>query len=366
VKAESDAVHVCVVGYGMVGTLHTRLLTGLGLRVSVVEWDAAVILPRGVRGWRTVEDVPAAAVDVWLVCTPTEDHLSTLTRVLALDPAARVLLEKPACRTAEIDRLTAILSAHPRMRMAVMDQYRDCAVVARMVETLRTLAPGEPVRRVRVAFSKDRRPDVRRGRFVDRDHGVFGYEWHHMLAILGGLLPPSGYGAYLARPVAPGELRCLFDDQFVISAALEETWAGRVRLELFSTVVGDPGADGADLAAPGWTAEFPLAHGGRQRLVRVESDSAQVTAELEPVGHGPGGPLRRNIHRITARTAAGRVDRTHVTELLMSDALRRLIGRLCDGPVGAPDLRSLHRIALLSSHALRAGQLSEAVGPPTG
>ncbi|MET9016235.1 Gfo/Idh/MocA family oxidoreductase [Streptomyces olivaceoviridis] len=365
-NGEFDAVHVCVVGYGVVGTLHTRLLTGLGFRVSVVERNAAVWLPDGVRGWRTVEDVPADTVDVWLVCTPTEDHLRTLIRVLALDPAARVLLEKPACRTAEIDRMQAVLAAHPRLRVAVMDQYRDSAVIARVRETLRTLAPGEPVRRIRVAFSKDRRLDVRRGRFVDRDHGVFGYEWHHMLAILGGLLPPARYGSYLARPVASGELRCLFDEQFVISAALEKTWAGPVQVELFSTVVGDPAAAGTGVGAPAWTADFPLAHGGRQRLVRVESESAHVTAELEPVGQGPDGPLPRNVHRITARTPAGRVDRSHVTEFLMSDALRRLITLLRDGSVSTPDLRTLHRIALLSSHALHVGRLPHAVGPSTG
>ncbi|MDO0924997.1 hypothetical protein QQY24_06040 [Streptomyces sp. TG1A-8] len=359
------AAHVCVVGYGTVGTLHTRLLTGLGHRVDVVERDPAVTPPAGVRRWRTVEDVPADGVDVWLVCTPTEDHLRTLARVLAVDPAARVVLEKPACRTSEIDRMTALLAAHPGLRIAVMDQYRHSAVIKRLTALLRVLAPGEPVRRIRVAFSKDRRLDVRRGRFVDRDHGVFGYEWHHMLAVLGSLLPPAHYDAYMIRPPAPGELRCVFDDQFVISAAVEESWAGPVRVEMFSTVVGDPAADGADLRAPAWTAGHPLAHGGRQRLVRVETDSAHVTVELEPVGRGADGPLPRNVHRITARTAAGRVERSHVTEFLMSDALRRLVEQLCSGRADAPDLRSLHRIALLSSCALRGGQLSEVVGPPT-
>jgi predicted dehydrogenase len=366
VNGDVDAGHVCVVGYGMVGSLHTRLLTELGFRVSVVERNPAVTLPSGVRGWPAVERVPADTVDVWLICTPTEDHLRTLLRVVRVDPAARVLLEKPACRTAEIDRMRALLAAYPLLRVAVMDQYRGSAVVARVAETLRSLAPGEPVRRIRVAFSKDRRLDVRAGRFVDSDHGVFGYEWHHMLAVLGGLLPPATYEAYLARPVAPDELHCSFDEQFVISAALEETWAGPVRLELFSTVVGDPAANGADPAAPAWTGEFPAGHGGRQRLVRLETESAQVTAELEPIGNGAGALLPRNVHRITTRRPNGQVDRTQVTEFLMTDALRRLIGLLRGGPVGAPDLHALQRIALLSSHALKAGQVPQIAGRTAG
>lgn len=362
---KADAVHVCVVGYGAVGALHVRLLIELGFRVSVVERDTAVILPDGVRGWRAVEDLPADFVDVWLVCTPTEDHLRTLTRVVAVDPAARVLLEKPACRTAEIDRLTAVLAANPLLQVVVMDQYRASAVLSQAIGTLQTLASGEPIRHIRVAFSKDRRLDVRRGRFVDRDHGVFGYEWHHMLTILGGLLGPARYGDYLAQPMVPGGLRWVTDDEFVISAALEASWASSVQVELFSSVVGDPAADGSGLAAPAWTADFPLAEGGRQRLVRVESESAQVTAELEPVGQGPRGPLPRNVHRITARTVTGRTFRHHVTEHLMKDALRRLVALLCDGSVGLPDLRSLHRIALLSTHALHASK-PHPVSPSAG
>lgn len=363
--AEAGPAHVCVVGHGVVGSLHTRLLVGLGHTVSVVEPNTAVALPDGVAAWRSVDEVPPHSVDVWLVCTPTEDHLRTLVRVLAVDPAARVVLEKPACRTAEIGRLKTVMAAHPRARIAVMDQYRRSAVVARVAKTLRTMAPGEPIRRIRVAFSKDRRLDVSRGRFVDRDHGVFGYEWHHMLAILGGLLPAAAYDAYLARAPRPGELLCAFDDQFVISAALERSRAGSVDIELFSTVVGDHAADGAGVPVPVWTTAFPLAHGGRQRLVRVETDSARVTAELEPVGRGPDGPLPRNVHRITARTAAGPAVRTQVTEPVMGDALSRLVDLLRGGPAGLPDLRSLHRIALLSSSALGTEQLPQPIGPST-
>ncbi|GDY49824.1 hypothetical protein SVIO_004470 [Streptomyces violaceusniger] len=159
---------------------------------------------------RAFDRIDAAArhrhVDVWSVCSPTATHVDTVAAVLEADPAARLLVEKPLCRPWEIPRLTALRAAHPGARLVVMDQYGHATSTVLLRSLLRELAPGHPLLAVRVGFGKDRRADIAAGRFVDRDYGVFGYEWLHMLALLRGVLPPEYYRAYLSA--APSRADC--------------------------------------------------------------------------------------------------------------------------------------------------------------
>ncbi|MBO1413657.1 Gfo/Idh/MocA family oxidoreductase [Streptomyces sp. FH025] len=337
--------HACVVGYGSVGRLHARALADLGLTVSVLDPEPSRLPDPPVTWWRSIGHVPDARdVDVWVVCTPTHTHLPVVASVLARDAAARIVVEKPACRAAELAEFTDLLDARPAARVVVMDQYRYASALSSMARLVAREAPGEPIRALRVVFAKDRRPDVARGRFVDRDHGVFGYEWLHMLAALGHFLPATGYDAYLRGPVAPGALRVAPDPELVLSAAHERTPVGGVEVELFSTVVGE-GAEPA-LPRPAWTRDFPRAIGERQRLVRVETASAHFTAELEPLGGPLREQVRRDVHRITVRTPAGD-RRLEVVDPLLRNAWTGMLASLSAATCPPPDLRTLHRIASL-------------------
>ncbi|MEU9130652.1 Gfo/Idh/MocA family oxidoreductase [Kitasatospora sp. NPDC048540] len=335
----------CVIGYGSVGRLHTEVLTRLGLQVGVLDPDPARRPGPAASWWRSIEQVPdVRGIDVWVVCTPTHTHLPVVASVLARDAAARIVVEKPACRAAETTAFTDLLATRPAARVVVMNQYREAAVLSSLARLVAREAPGEPVRAVRVAFTKDRRPDVARGRFVDRDHGVFGYEWLHMLAALGHFLPAPAYDAYLHGPVDPGSLLVAPDPALLLAAAHERTTVDGVTVELFSTVAGD-GAE-AELPRPAWTRGYPKAIGERQRLVRVETASARFTAELEPLGGPARGQVRRDVHRITVRTSGGD-RRLEVVDPLISNAWTGMLAALSAATCPPPDLRTLHRIAAL-------------------
>ncbi|MEU9000528.1 Gfo/Idh/MocA family oxidoreductase [Streptomyces sp. NPDC048551] len=344
--------HACVVGYGSVGRLHAEVLTRMGLRVSVLDPRPAQPPGPAVTWWRAIGQVPDVRdIDVWVVCTPTHTHLPVVARVLAQDAAARIVVEKPACRAGETTALLDLLATLPAARVVVMNQYREAAVLSAMARLVAREAPGEPIRALRVAFTKDRRPDVARGRFVDRDHGVFGYEWLHMLAALGHFLPAPVYDAYLRGPVAPGSLRTAYDPALALAAAHERATVRGVAVELFSTVAGE-GVEAA-LPRPGWTRDYPTATGERQRLVRVETASARFTAELEPLGGPELEPVRRDVHRITVRTSAGD-RRLEVADPLIKNAWAGLLAALSAVDCPPPDLRALHRIASLVGAARSA------------
>lgn len=110
-----------------------------------------------------------------------------------------MLLEKPACQGHEIDALAALLSGYRDARVMITDQYRYARALPGLTQLITRLAPGQPIERISVTFSKDRTADIRHGRFVDRSYGVLGYEWLHMLAVLARLLPPQPVAAYLTE-----------------------------------------------------------------------------------------------------------------------------------------------------------------------
>ena len=133
---------VTVIGYGTIGRMHARILRSLGAKLAIVDPRPADH-PAGVEVWGAVDEIPKRirdAVDVWLISTPTAHHLSTLRNVLAWQPAARVLMEKPACASDEVDDLLALLAAHPPARFVVNQQYRHSQLVS--VARARTAALG--------------------------------------------------------------------------------------------------------------------------------------------------------------------------------------------------------------------------------
>ncbi|WP_370146533.1 hypothetical protein [Kitasatospora sp. GAS206B] len=82
---------------------------------------------------------------MWSVCCPTDTHLSTVRTLLERDPRARVLLEKPACRSGEIEEFTELLAAHPQARLVLVDQYRYSKAPAVLAELLALSTAAAPI-----------------------------------------------------------------------------------------------------------------------------------------------------------------------------------------------------------------------------
>ncbi len=360
-------LRACVVGYGAAGRLHAEILTGSGAELTVLD-PKHQDLPKAYRsfphGVAELPDSIASSISLWSVCCPTDDHLPVLRSILGRDPEARVLLEKPACQSHEIDALAALLSSYRNARVVITDQYRHARALPALTELIARLALGEHVDRIGVTFSKDRSADILHGRFVDRSYGVLGYEWLHMLAVLGHLLPPQPGAAYLAGDPQQAELWATYHSQLFVSALTERTSitvdGALVHVELASSIASSTMILGSvPPATPSPTGQWRRDRrpsDDRHRHIVVHAGQAQFTAHLDPVTAPGGWQLDRNHHRITASRDGQLLHDEVIDDSPLHNAIRHAVSALLSGqPLPAPDLAPLRRIATLAEF-LRAQQ----------
>ncbi len=360
-------LRACVVGYGVAGRLHAEILAEAGASLTILD-PKHQDLPKDFRSFTTgVDDLPdavASAVALWSICCPTADHLPVLRSILARDPQARVLLEKPACQGHEITELTALLASHRNARLAIVDQYRHSHALDALRRLVDDLEPDAAVDHIGVTFSKDRIVDISRGRFVDRSYGVLGYEWLHMLATLRQFLPAEVWTAYLADDPQRAELTATYDPRMFVSALTERTTTAvdghNVSLELASTITGSTIILGSTPRTGGigharWS-RGRRPSDDRHRHITVHAGRTRFVAHLDPVTAPDGWQLDRNQHRITAHRDGRLLHDAVIDDSPLHTAVRDAVSRLLgDEPLPPPDLAPLRRIAALAQF-LRAQQ----------
>lgn len=364
------ALNACVVGYGVAGRLHTEILAEHGATITIID-PKHQDLPKAHRSFpHEVSELPSAVargIDVWSLCCPTAEHLPVTRAVLAHNPRARILLEKPACHGHEIDAFAALLAAHPQARVVVNDQYRHAAALPMLTQLIASLEPSAPIRQVTVTFTKDRTADIAHGRFVDRAYGVLGYEWLHMLAVLARILPADVLDAYMAADPAAAELWATYDPRLFVSALTERTYIhtehGCVDLELASSILGPSILLGTNPAhQPPWQPDIRPAD-DRHRHVTIHAGTTRFTLHLDPVTAPDGWQLDRNHHRVTAERDGQVIHDAVLQDSPLTTGVRHAIAALLDDAAPpAPDLAPLRRIAAVAAllHARAPGQL------PTG
>lgn len=347
-----------IVGYGVAGRLHTEILTALGATPAVID-PKHQDLPASLRTFpHQVSELPssvAAGIDLWSVCCPTSEHLAVLRAILRHNPAARVLMEKPACRGHEIDAFNVLLADHPAARIVVNDQYRHSTTLPAFTSLIATLEPGAPIDKVSVLFTKDRRPDSASGRFIDRDYGVLGYEWLHMLAVTRGILPAPAWEHYLASDPATTTTEPEYDPALFVAALTERAdlprrgAPGALRLELTSSILGPGQADDtAPSPRPPWRQGLRAAD-DRYRHVTVHAGRTRFTLHLEPVTSPGGWQLERNHHRLTAVRDGAVVHDEVLADSPLETSVRHAAAVLfAHAAPPAPDLEPLRRIARLA------------------
>ncbi|MFI2204726.1 NAD(P)-dependent oxidoreductase [Streptomyces sp. NPDC020192] len=365
--ASLAGMSACVVGYGAAGRLHAQILAEHGASLTIVD-PKHQDLPKAYRGFPNgLEEMPAAVrstIGLWSVCCPTADHLPVLRTILAKEPEARILLEKPACQGHEIDAFTALLASHNNARFVVTDQYQHARALDVLTNLMARLEPGTEPDYVAVTFTKDRTGDVAQGRFVDRSYGVLGYEWLHMLAVLRRILPAEAAAAYLAQQPQHAELWATYDPRLFVSALTERTnltyGATRLRIELTSSiatptvVLGSTPRTATSGTGP-WRQGLRPAD-DRHRRVTVHAGRTQFTVHLDPVTATGGWQLERNHHRVTAERDGLMLHDEVVHDSPLHTAIRNATTTLmgtCSVP--EPDLGPLRRIAALAE-LLRAQQ----------
>lgn len=356
--ASARLQRAAVVGYGVAGRLHTAILTELGATPAIID-PKHQDLPAAMRTFpHEVSELPpalAAGIDLWSICCPTTEHLPVLRAVLAHNPAARVLMEKPACRGHEIDTFTRLLADHPAARIVVSDQYRHSTTLPAFTDLIATLEPDAPIAKISVLFTKDRHPDNASGRFIDHDYGVLGYEWLHMLAVTRGILPAPAWEAYLASDPGTTTTEPTYDPRLFVAALTERTHLphpgveDRMQLELTSSILGPGQADDtAPAPRPPWRQGLRAAD-DRYRHVTVHAGRTRFTLHLEPVTAPGGWQLERNHHRLTAVRDGALLHDEVRNDSPLDTSVRHAAGILFgDTPPPPPDLAPLRRIARLA------------------
>ncbi|MBP0451136.1 MULTISPECIES: Gfo/Idh/MocA family oxidoreductase [unclassified Kitasatospora] len=344
-------LRVCLVGFGVAGRLHEAVLRGLGAELTIVEPQPAPD-PTGAAGWTTVEQLPdriVASTDLWSVCCPTGEHLRVLRAVLARQPGARVLLEKPACPSHEIAELRSLLAAHPQARVVVIDQYAHARALDLLTEAVRVHEPGHRIpESLRIVFTKDRSSDIAAGRFVDLDYGVLGYEWLHMLAVLRRLVPPAASREYLGGRQHARELHASYHPELFTSALTERTeLACGTELELHSAILGPaPAPVGPPPTDTGGWRQLPAGAEHRSRFVLLRAGDTAFRLDLDPVAAAGGWRLPRNAHRLTVQRGGRLLADRVIHDSPLDTAIRRGIDLLqAAGPGPRVDLTPLELIA---------------------
>lgn len=135
---ERGVAKACVIGYGVAGRLHATILEDLGADLAIIDPKHQDLLPQPRHTFtHHVNELPARVakgIDLWSICCPTADHLPVLRAVLAHNPVARILLEKPACQGHEIGAFTDLLDQHPHARIVVNDQYRHSQTLPAFID----------------------------------------------------------------------------------------------------------------------------------------------------------------------------------------------------------------------------------------
>jgi nucleotide sugar dehydrogenase len=186
IAVEVKDIRTCVrVGLGVSGDIHHQALSRLGVRtIAVLDSDpdrriakAAPDMP----AFASYAEVAAHSPGFWDVCVPTSVHPEVFQAIIAADPEANILIEKPLCDFADLPEVSQLLARH-RGRVVVHENYASSAVPAAVAERVRDL--GLRLTGVWSEMSKNRTRDFLEGRFVDEYLGSFGYEGTHLLTVV--------------------------------------------------------------------------------------------------------------------------------------------------------------------------------------
>ena len=241
------------------------------------------------------------------------------------------------------------------------DQYQHATALSALSELIARIEPDEPVHQITVAFTKDRSADIATGRFIDRNYGVLGYEWLHMLAVLRRLLSAEQFDEYLRAQPSASELWATYDPRLFVGALTERTSlcspdGQRVHIEMISSILGPLVAVGTPPTERTRWRRQRRDDADRHRHVAVHAGKTRFTVHLDPVTAPGGWQLNRNEHRLTAERDGIVLHDEVIEDSPLRTALTTAVATLLAGTeVPSPDLSGLRRISALAAalHAQR-------------
>ena len=120
---KKDFALIGIVGCGKIGRIYHKVFAPLCDGFLIVDPRAAD--NQEIRPYATLDDVPGDLfnrVQIWCVCTPTDNHFDSLATILSRNPRVRVIVEKPACLSFEVTPFQALLRKYREARVLINRQ----------------------------------------------------------------------------------------------------------------------------------------------------------------------------------------------------------------------------------------------------
>jgi len=180
-----EKVSIIQVGFGNAARIHREAFKRQGIPVEniiVIEKDPAKIIEAKKQGFRVFKSLNELnprllKKSILDICVPTAEHYSVLKEAVKLG-AKKILVEKPMVSPEDVNKVRKLLREFDG-RIVVNENYKSSVVTKEIKKQLRGKLPEIVV----TEFSKNRRPDIERGRFIDKKLGAAGYEGPHQVVV---------------------------------------------------------------------------------------------------------------------------------------------------------------------------------------
>ncbi len=188
IAAITEFITCITIGYGSVAPIHHDKLSSCNVKpVGIIETNADkhdAIRKKGLRVCDTYEEALELTPDFWDICCPVNDHVTVIENIIALDPHARIIVEKPICNFEEIPKLQRLLKNFLG-KIVVNENYLSSATTQKIKDLV--MQHGVVIQNIYIEMDKNRTRDFQAGRYVDAK-GAFYYEGTHMITILGDII----------------------------------------------------------------------------------------------------------------------------------------------------------------------------------
>jgi hypothetical protein len=256
---------ILIIGYGKIGSLKSRIYKSLGFDVYVFDPYKKEIPYKTLKKLNADLDLENFMFDI---CTPTSRHVKDLEKIISLKPDANILVEKPLCNNPEDYRkYKKLINQNPQCKVNVSENYLYSDTIREIKEYL--LEKDQKITSIEIEFSKDRREDTLRGRFVDEKLGGLGIEIPHMLSILYSL------GLYNIEVV---DVKKKCGDSFLEDDLCFKLTCEDVDIRMYQSLVGDYKIKNKRFLLPG-TGDIQ-----NYRVLSIETKKKEkIFAQFEPI-----------------------------------------------------------------------------------
>lgn len=279
-----------VIGYGNAARIHKNTFPEAEIigafdndskKVEELRKDSQIFFYRSLEEMLHCSPEP----DYFDVSTPTDSHFVVVKEILSKYPAARILVEKPVCMPSEIEELRKLEKKNKEARITVNENYMSSQVAQNVRRYTEEVGMKNPD--VSIEFSKNRIPDVEKGRFLDKELFAFGYEGPHMLTCVNSLNGDKRIESILRAELRPMRLSNGYSIEDQGGGLLNYISNDGSIVNFYTSMIGKAFIE---LTVSDKLPKYNIANPDeRYRVMRLDEGTMAVWGIFEPIPNKPRG-----------------------------------------------------------------------------